>query len=47
MSGFKWPQSVLERLLALPTDLQEVTWTCTTCGTVEPLSYNVEGITHY
>lgn len=47
MSNFKWPQSVLERLLALPTNPQEVTWTCHTCGTIEPLTYNVEGTIHY
>jgi len=47
MNNFKWPQGILERLLALPTDPQEVTWTCYTCGSIKPLSYNVEGTIHY
>lgn len=47
MSNFKWPKNMLERFRVLPTDPQEATWECPTCGVQEPQSFDVEGIAHY
>ncbi len=42
-----WPKERLERLLASPTDPDEVTWQCATCGPITPHAYDVRGTIHY
>lgn len=43
----KWPQAMAARFRQLPTDPQEVTWECPTCGIIQPFKFNVEGEAHY
>lgn len=43
----KWPQAMAARFRALPTDPQEVTWECSTCGTIQPFKFDVDGEIHY
>jgi DNA replication protein DnaC len=42
-----WSKGIKERFAAMPTDPQEATWRCETCGTVEPQPYDIEGVIHY
>jgi DNA replication protein DnaC len=42
-----WSKAMKERFATMPTDPQEATWTCNTCGTVEPQPYDVEGVIYY
>lgn len=45
--GIKWPKSLAEKFRRMPTNPQEATWECSTCGTIEPHCFDVEGIKHY
>jgi DNA replication protein len=47
MGNFTWPKHLAEKFRALPTDPQEVTWECATCGTIEPQKFDVDGVAHY
>jgi DNA replication protein DnaC len=42
-----WTREQKQRYAALPTDPQEATWECATCGCIEPRAYDVDGILHY
>lgn len=42
-----WPKERVARLETLPTDPQEATWECPTCGVIEPYGYDVKGVIHY
>lgn len=47
MGNFRWPKNMAERFRALPTDPQEATWECATCGVIEPQKFDVDGVMHY
>lgn len=47
MGNFTWPKHLAEKFRALPTDPQEVTWECTTCGEITPQTFTVDGVPHY
>lgn len=42
-----WPKERQEQYTDLPTDPQEATWQCETCGPVKPHGYDVKGVIHY
>lgn len=47
MNNFKWPKSLTEKFRALPTDPQEATWECETCGVITPQRFEVDGVDHF
>lgn len=47
MGNIQLPKSLAAKFRALPTDPQEVTWECATCGVQNPHTFDVDGINHY
>lgn len=47
MGNFTWPKSLAEKFRAMPTDPQEATWECVTCGVIQPHRFEVDGVPHY
>lgn len=43
----RWSKSMKERFATMPTNEQEATWTCETCGMVKPQPYDVDGVIYY